>query len=337
MNRQQLTAVFAACMLFVMAWGTTSGAAQYGYGAVGARAFTPNNPFMTYSTIDDEYMGSDTQFTLETDTRWWLPHSELQGGIALTITPPVSLGYAYMEIDPDTDTIKGRAGAIGFNMRGGQSDSFGYLKSVYQVTSNAHAPGETVQLEASMTLQGYFELQYSDSIGTPTFARELVLVSELDQDPSYFASDNYYLDTVPPLMECGMNYLGVLDQTQEPDENDMEPGGSGTHAYASNTGLISYYDEVETATYGMVLDVQVGDVIMMETILSLWATSPDEAEVWTNYGNSLDSSITPLTGGVELTAFDNGSNPPGEVPAPAAIWLLGTGLVAVAAGRARRK
>ena len=71
---------------------------------------------------------------------------------------------------------------------------------------------------------------------------------------------------------------------------------------------------------------------MMETILELWATSPrggdgSKDEVWTDYGNTLTSSISAVTDSVSVVDYGNDDGTPPPIPEPTTWLLLGSGLL----------
>jgi len=333
------------CALIVLA--SPANALSLGYGECEGRANIEGVSGATsnYAQIDGERHGPthDPISIKADDGAWWAPP-----GYTQIITPPVSLGYGSIAVDPTTNSLSGQVAANGFNMPGGQGNAFGYLKGIYEIASDTLPTGTSAQISASIDLGGRFGVYEStgpQTFGFPTMAREMLLLTRLPtrptdnwDDPNYYISDQYYLDTIPPINEGIPGLLGFIDAYQEPDPNNMVKPGIVTgfsRFLPGHTVPDDYGIEVETYSQDMTVDLQVGDIIMMETILELWATSPrggdgSKDEVWTDYGNTLTSSISAVTDNVSVVDYGNGDGTPPPIPEPTTWLLLGSGLLGLA-------
>lgn len=135
----------------------------------------------------------------------------------------------------------------------------------------------------------------------------------------------------------GVGHLGVNDwrlpQTAQPDAgcSNQEPGkSSGTGCSGSEMGHLYYLDGVTAAAPGLFSNVQL--VYWSDT-----SYAPNAQNAWAfGFSNGVqDIGWKVLT----LSAWavrDGDIDDAGAVPAPGALWLLGTGIVALAAKLKRR-
>ena len=291
------------CLLVLCASGAQ--ATRSGYGSYEASEYV-GGILYPYPPVEHGQKQDEARFMLEANTKWWLP--DPQGWGAIAITPPSSLGYASIEVDPSANSLKAQAAANGFGTSGGRGYAWGYLKGVYEVTSPTLPPGTDVPISGGMELTGYFEMHAENTYQDPTYAREMLLLRELEnQEAIEDALDpDYYWDAFPPIMEGGPHgYLDHLDLQQTPNaENTQEVGGGAVAPSGSPT--INFFEPV-TVSDAVTTQAQVGDVIMMETMLNVWATGQGENEIWANYGNSLQSSISSSNQNVNIIPYGAGA------------------------------
>ena len=233
-------------------------------------------------------------------------------GCGISISPGASTAYAEVTIDPAAGTLGARAGSLGYVNFGGHGTAYGYISQVFTVgTDGSLQPGASVNVDVDMLLEGVIDSQSQQaSVGA------LAVLKHFDPSTQYFDFDGSLVDFVP--------LSSFLDLFFTPDGFGPELGRVQHSAFQS-TSAVNF--QGSTAA-----NVSVGDVLVLETMLLVenhLGFSDGLGESWTDFHNTLGSTLTTSTPGAILTVGT-------VIPVPAALWLFGSGLIGLVA-IARRK
>lgn len=183
----------------------------------------------------------------------------------------------------------------------GEASSFGYIRSVWEITSDGSLPvGETVTIQANLDVGGVLS-------GYDSTVRAMLFLN--GKDDVWWLDAQEYLDfsvvddfALQPTLEY-FNFQDVADSTS-----------------------VGHSDVNQQ-------DFKVGDIIVMEALLlttSTLANDGIERSAGADFENTLGAFLTVQTPGASLELFGN------PVPIPGAAWLFGSGLIGLV-GFARRK
>lgn len=185
----------------------------------------------------------------------------------------------------------------------GESSSFGYIRSVWEITSpDGSLPvGTPVVAQANLNIEGEL-VGYSNTVRAMLFLNTINDVSWLDQQEylTFSVVDDFWL--TPEL-------------SFEKSRDD------------SGTDIIDSSDSVNK-------DFQVGDIIVLEALLGTSSTLSNdgiERTIRADFENTLQTSLSIVTTGADLQLYGN------PIPIPGGVWLLGSGLAGLLFVRRRKK
>ncbi len=275
--------------------------------------------------------------------RWWCLPTEPD--CSISFAPGAGLGWAEASADPEGGVVGTRNGSRHMEsgpvpnycvMLGnqklcfpvsewGESYSQASIRQVWQVGSNGSLePGTSVSVQAAFSLEGEFtdDLTSGMAAQTPTGTIGAALflgVYDPDDVESFYLWDSYInwggvediLGT--PALEARLldNLFYKIDSTGVYQTSFF--GGQLTEAEFEGSVL---RDNSFTAS------VEVGDVIILDLVLSGSSVLKNDdlgREAWSEFGNTLSSSLTALTEGVVLR----------PVREPSASLLLGAAIVSL--------
>lgn len=259
------------------------------------------------SVIERDNLVNTGALTVAAGSKWWCDVPNC----GIVINPPASSAWAEVSVNPVTGTLGARAGSFREGMNGGYAEAYGYMSQVFSVgTNGALNPGDSVSVDANMLLEGIIESQsaFGNVYG-------MVLLNHYDPAYKYDNFDGSQIDHMP---------LFTFQDVFFSNPSDFFPQflGSVQHSANVSTSPVNFLGSTSA-------NVNVGDVLIMETMLFVdnhLGTSENLGESWTDFQNTLSSSLTTTTAGATINA----------VPIPAAIWLFGSGLIGLV-GVARRK
>jgi len=265
-------------------------APYYAHGDITARAGD-------LSLIEADNQTSTGMLNVAGGAQWWCEVPDC----GISVSPGASSAWGEVSVDPVTGTLGARAGSFAYDNIGGYAEAYGYMSQVFGVgTDGTLNPGDSVSVDINMLLQGIIESQsaFGNVYG-------MVLLNHYDPAYKYDYFDGSLIDYMP---------LGTFqDFFSSPADLFPQLLGSVRHSANHPASTVDFLGSTSA-------DVSVGDVLIIETMLFVdnhLAFSADVRESWTDFQNTLNSSLTTTTPGATLNA----------VPVPAAVWLFGSGLI----------
>lgn len=278
-------------------------APYYAYGDITARAGD-------LSLIEANTATSTGALTVKGGAPWFCTTPQC----GVTVNPGASLAWGEISVDPVSGTLGARAGSAAYNNNGGFGSAYGYISQVFRVgTDGTLQTGDNVSVDINMLLQGMIDSQ--SNFGN---VQGMILLNHYDPTYKYSNFDGSQIDYMP---------LGTFQDIF------FDPAGSGI--FPQLLGSVQHSDSVNPVSDFVNFqgtasaDVNVGDVLIMESMIFVenhLAYSDNFSYSWTDFQNTLNSSLTTATLGATINA----------VPVPAAVWLFGSGLIGLI-GIARRK
>ncbi|MCE5322948.1 hypothetical protein LLG46_06495 [bacterium] len=273
--------------------------------------------------------------SLTSGSEWWT-----SGSTGIIINPGTCMGWSTANVDPATGTIGIRTGARNYGgptepysiyvpwlghdisypppSTWGYASCYAYMSRLVQVQSDGTlSTGDIVDIEANATINGEFQNE-NNADASSTSVDAVMFVSKLTEaDFSTFNGGASYLDwsDVTSIYEMGMqeSYLGCDRYTNYSTTSADVDGQMNVAAQAA-----------------------VGDYLVVETMIKITAeveNSFNESgrEAWSEFGDTLTSSLAANTPGALLTPYNLS-----QVPEPAGILAIMCGIVGLA-GFARRR
>ncbi|MCW9024836.1 MAG: PEP-CTERM sorting domain-containing protein [Gammaproteobacteria bacterium] len=263
----------------------------YAHGDVYTREGAPY-----FSLIEENQVENAGRVYLEAGNQWWCETPNC----GVSISAGAVGGYGEVEADPVNGTLAARAGSMAYAAYGGYGRAYGYISQVFRVGSDGSLlPGDTVSLDAGMLLDGYIE--YDSQAG---MIGALVTVDHLANTMPYTDYMGNPLDYMPVT-----TFEDVLFWPEYLDQKLAAIQFFGNQP----SNPISVADSIN-------FTASVGDVLIVESMLYVsneLGYSDGLGYSWTDFSNTMSSSLTPLTPGATLEA----------VPVPASIYLFASGLI----------
>lgn len=276
-------------------------APYYAHGDITARAGD-------LSLIEANTATSTGALTVKGGAAWFCVDNPQCG---VVVNPGASMAWGEVQVDPVTGTLGARAGSAANDNNGGFGSAYGYISQVFSVgTDGMLQAGDNVSVDINMLLQGMIDSQSNSGN-----VQGMVLLNHYD--PAYkYSSGGSLLDHMP--------LFTFQDIFSNPAGSGIFPQflGSVQHSAFHPTDFVDFQGTASA-------DVNVGDVLIMESMIFVdnhLGSSTGFADSWTDFQDTLNSSLTTTTPGATLNA----------VPVPAAVWLFGSGLIGLI-GIARRK
>jgi hypothetical protein len=292
-------------------------------------------PYGNWSIETSEGAGTTS---LTSGSEWWT-----SGSTGIVVLPGAGMGWSTATADPSTGTIGIRAGArnyggptapytvyvpwLGHDISypppsiWGSASCYTYMSRLVQVQSDGTlSTGDLVNIQANATISGEFQNE-NTADASSTGVDAIVFVSKLTgSDFSSFNEGAPYLtwSDVTSIFEMGLqeSYLGFGRYTEYSTESMDVLGDINIAAQAA-----------------------VGDYLVIETLIKVTTevkNSFNESgyEAWSEFGDTMTSSLSTSTTGALLTPY--GFTPVPEPGGVVAITVGVIGLVGLAA-RKRRK
>lgn len=275
-------------------------APYYAYGEANTRYGVPD-----FSVIEEVSQQNAGSVSVSAGNQWWCETPNC----GVTVEYGDRSAWGEVDIDPVSGTLRARAGSMAYGVYSGYGEAYGYASQVFRVGSDGSLfPGDSVNLDLGMTLEG--------TIDTSSWAGQvggLVTVNYFDPTHQYVDGLGNPLDYMP---------LGTfLDLQFSPGLLDEMPGA--VQYYANQNTSVTNFTDFDN------LDVQVGDVLIVESMLYVSNElyfSDGYNDSWTDFDNTLSSTLVPTTAGATLNA----------VPLPPALYLFLSGLLLLLArGKSR--
>ncbi|MCW9014243.1 MAG: hypothetical protein OQL06_10700 [Gammaproteobacteria bacterium] len=277
-------------------------APYYAYGD----AYTRHNIPTDFSLIEANTTENDGSLYVNAGGNWWCDTPNC----GISIVAGANTAYSEVSADPTNGTLNARAGSFAYDQYGGYARTYGYISQVFQVgTDGSLSFGDTVNLDIGMLLGGTI-----DSHSQSAQVGGLVTVNHYDPASSYDDGLGNPLDYMP--------VSTFEDLLFSPDILDAMPAHVSFYGNQMTTNNVDFNG---TDSF----NAAVGDILVVESMLYLTNAlgySDDIGESWTDFDNTMSSSLTTTTLGATISA----------VPLPPALYLFASGL-ALMLFRRRRK
>jgi hypothetical protein len=280
-------------------------APYYAYGSIVTSHGSPD-----YSLIEAADQARAGAVSVAGGSKWWCDVPNC----GVSVSAGASVAYAEVNADPATGTLGARAGSLGYSAYGGYGKAYGYISQVFRVgTDGSLQTGDSVTVDLNMLLEGSIDSQtsYGNLAGLVTL--------------NYYDPAQQYSDNSGPV-----SYMPV---TTFEDNLYTQPYLDSLLAHVKSvnnqTGTLNTVNFQGSAT----ANVQVGDILTLEGMIlatNSLGYSDGLGYSWTDALNTMTPSLTTETAGAVLSPYQ-----PAVVPAPAAVWLFGLGLLGLI-GIARR-
>lgn len=248
------------------------------------------------------------------------------GGSSCSWIGPRAVGRAQITSDPANGNIRARteaeheSGSAGWwvTLPGtnpffyspatwGEASAFGYIRSVWQVVSNdlALQPGDPADINANLSVSGFFENDLESGV------RAMLMLNRLQ--------DVYWLDFQEYTTWSVVEDLGLMNPLYPYLNTTNETGTSVDYAGGIGFG------------------VSVGDVIVMETLFSIYSFLDNDGilkDTWADFTQTLNSSIHTATAGAVLVPYGAQQS---VIPEPSTLVLLGVGVAGIGLAGIRKR
>ena len=276
-------------------------APYYAYGD----AYTRHNSPTDFSLIEANTTQNNASLFVDAGGNWWCDTPNC----GVSIVAGANTAYSEVSADPINGTLNARAGSFAYSEYGGFARTYGYISQVFQVgTDGSLSPGDTVSLDINMLLEGTIDNHsQSGQVGG------LVTVNHFDPSFSYDDGLGNPLDYMP--------VSTFEDLLFSPDILDAMPAHVRFYGDHTTTNNVNYNG---TDSF----DAVVGDILVVESMIYLnnaLGYSDGVNDSWTDFNNTLSSSLTTTTLGATINA----------VPLPPALYLFASGLALMLIRRRR--
>jgi hypothetical protein len=265
---------------------------------------------------------------------WWT-----SGTGSVSIAPISAQGWGEVTSNPETGVISSRSGAHHTDTGGdkvsyyvqlpgtnlfqytpftwGNGSAFGYIRMLWEVgTDGALNFGDSVELSGGLNVEGVFDGEDDMTM------RATIMLNQVD--------NAFWLDAAEYINYGGLEDIVLPDSAAM--SNMLWFEDVSRHSDAS--------DDVDI-NLSSLIDVSVGDFILMEAMLETTAALPNDGigrAIWAEFGNTLQTSLSSDTFGATLIPYGTGgNNGNAPVPEPSTFLLLGGGLAGLAFYARRRR
>lgn len=266
-------------------------APYYAYGEANTRYGIPD--FGVIEEVSQENAGS---VSVSAGNPWWCETPNC----GVTVEYGDRSAWGEVDVDPVSGTLRARAGSMAYGVYSGYGEAYGYASQVFRVGSDGSlSPGDLVILDLGMMLEGTIDANsWAGQVGG------LVTVNYFDPNHQYVDGFGNPLDYMP---------LGTFQDLLFSSQELSQMPGAVQYYANQNTTLTSFsgFDN---------FDVQVGDVLVLESMLYVSNElyfSDGYNDSWTDFDNTLSSTLAPTTAGATLNA----------VPLPPALYLFMSGML----------